>query len=125
PPAPAAVLAAAAASADIVTCATLAHEPLIHGVWLKPGAHLDLVGGFTPEMREVDDEAVVRARVYVDTEMALREAGDIVQPLKSGRLKREAIAGDLFALCRGACAGRRDDTEITLFKSVGAALEDL
>ena len=122
---PVADLGAAAATADIVTCATLAREPLIRGAWLKPGAHLDLVGGYTPEMREADDDAVVRARVYIDTEAALQEAGDIVQPLRSGVLTRDGISGDLFALCRGEQHGRSDAAEITLFKSVGTALEDL
>src|SRR5207248_5233057 len=118
-------LAAAVAAADIVTCATLAVEPLIRGEWLRPGTHLDLVGGYTPEMREADDDAVRRARVYIDTEAALHEAGDIVQPLRSGVLIRDKIAGDLFALARGQCVGRQTPTEITLFKSVGSALEDL
>lgn len=118
-------LRAAAADADIITCATLAREPLIRGEWLKPGTHLDLVGGYTPEMREADDEAVRRASVYIDTDGALSEAGDIVQPLRSGLLTRETIAGDLFGLVRGATPGRRDDQQITLFKSVGTALEDL
>jgi ornithine cyclodeaminase/alanine dehydrogenase-like protein (mu-crystallin family) len=123
--APAADLAGAVATADIITCATVAREPLIRGAWLRPGTHLDLVGGFTPEMREADDEAVVRATVYIDTDMALREAGDIVQPLRSGHLARERILGNLFGLVRGSCPGRRDTAEITLFKSVGSALEDL
>src|SRR5205807_9753926 len=77
--APVAELEAAAATADIITCATLAEEPLIRGAWLRPGTHLDLVGGYTPEMREADDAAVARARVFIDTDAALREAGDIVQ----------------------------------------------
>jgi ornithine cyclodeaminase len=123
--APVSGLEEAVAAADIVTCATLAREPLIHGAWLRPGTHLDLVGGYTPEMREADDEAIVRARVYIDTDAALREAGDIVQPLRSGHLARERIAGDLFDLARGICPGRREAGEITLFKSVGSALEDL
>ena len=76
-------------------------------------------------MREADDDAVARARIYIDTAAALHEAGDIVQPLKSGRLTKDRIAGDLFDLCRGHCPGRRDAGEITLFKSVGSALEDL
>src|SRR5688572_28565305 len=76
-------------------------------------------------MREDDDDAVARARVYIDTEAALQEAGDIVQPLRSGVLTRERIASDLFGLCRGRQRGRRDAAEITLFKSVGTALEDL
>jgi ornithine cyclodeaminase len=118
-------LAEAVAASDIVTCATLAREPLIRSEWLRPGTHLDLVGGFTPEMREADDATIARARVYVDTDAALHEAGDIVQPLRSGHLVRERIAGDLFGLTRGTCPGRGDPSEITLFKSVGAALEDL
>ena len=118
-------LAEAVAAADIITCATLAREPLISGAWLRPGTHLDLVGGFTPDMREADDSAIGRARIYIDTDAASREAGDIVQPLRSGHLAREQIVGDLFDLSRGNCRGRRDAAEITLFKSVGSALEDL
>jgi alanine dehydrogenase len=118
-------LAKAAAIADVITCATLAQQPLIRGEWLRPGVHLDLVGGYRPDMREADDAAVLRARVYVDTEAALREAGDLVQPLASGVLDREDVAGDLFGLARGTVAGRCSADEITLFKSVGTALEDL
>lgn len=118
-------LAAAVQSADVITCATLAQDPLIRGEWLRPGAHLDLVGGFRPDMREADDEAVRRATVYVDTEAALHEAGDVIQPLASGALTRDAIGGDLFGLACGTAAGRRDNQQITLFKSVGTALEDL
>ena len=123
--APAADLARAVTASDIITCATLAREPLIRGAWLRPGTHLDLVGGFTPQMREADDAAIECASVYIDTDAALREAGDIVQPLRSGRLARQQIVGDLFDLTRGICPGRRDAGEITLFKSVGTALEDL
>jgi alanine dehydrogenase len=123
--APVSGLEAAVAAADIITCATLAQRPLIHGAWLRPGTHLDLVGGYTPEMREADDAVIARATIYIDTEAALREAGDIVQPLRSGHLARERIVGDLFDLSRGICPGRREASEITLFKSVGSALEDL
>lgn len=119
-------LEAAAGQADIVTCATMAQEPLIRGGWLKEGAHLDLVGGFTPAMREADDSAVRRATIFVDTrEGAMKEAGDIVQPLESGALTADAIAADLFDLAHGRAEGRKDDREITFFKSVGTALEDL
>jgi ornithine cyclodeaminase len=112
--------------ADIVSVATLSSEPLLRGGWLKPGTHLDLVGAFTPQMREADDDAIRRAKIYVDTRAgALKEAGDIVQPIASGILSPDAIAGDLFDLCRGAVAGRQSDAEITLFKSVGTAIEDL
>ena len=119
-------LEAAVRGADIVSCATLSSEPLVRGAWLKPGAHLDLVGAFTPTMRESDDEAVRRSRIFVDTrEGALKEAGDLMLPLQAGVLRESDIVGDLFDLCRGRAQGRRDDSEITLFKSVGTALEDL
>jgi ornithine cyclodeaminase len=99
---------------------------LICGAWLASGAHLDLVGGFKPSMREADDEAVMRATVYVDTRAgALKEAGDIADPLRRGILSASDIAGDLFDLCRGTAAGRHAAGEITLFKSVGSAVEDL
>lgn len=119
-------LAASAAQADVISCATLATTPLIHGDWLRPGTHLDLVGGFTPAMREADDIAVRRAEVYVDTRAgAMAEAGDIVQPLASGVLGADGIRAELADLARGVHPGRRDDGAITLFKSVGTALEDL
>ncbi len=119
-------LADAVRGADVVSCATLASEPLVRGEWLAPGTHLDLVGGFTPTMREADDEAVRRARIFVDTrEGALHEAGDLVQPLADGVIGPAAILGDLFDLARGTVAGREAPDEITYFKSVGTALEDL
>jgi ornithine cyclodeaminase len=119
-------LEAELAEADIVSSATITAEPLIKGRLLKPGAHVDLVGGFTPTMREADDDAIRRSRVFVDTRGgATKEAGDIVQPLASGVLKLEDIAGDLYDLTRGAAKGREGAEEITLFKSVGAAIEDL
>lgn len=119
-------LESAVGEADVISCATLARDPLVLGRWLRPGTHLDLVGAFTPEMRESDDEAARRARVHVDTrEGALAEAGDVLQPLESGALRRDEIVGDLFQLTRGEVPGRRAPDEITLFKSVGTALEDL
>lgn len=119
-------LAQAARDADIVSCATLAREPLIQGDWLRAGTHLDLVGGFTPQMREADDAAVRRSRVFVDTRAgALKEAGDILRPMEAGILRAEDLGGDLFDLARDARPGRRSPEEITFFKSVGTALEDL
>lgn len=119
-------LEAAVREADIVSCATLSAEPLVRGKWLKKGAHLDLVGAYTPKMRESDDDAVKKARVYVDTRAgAPKEGGDIAQPLKSGVLKKEGILGDLFELCRGKAKGRTGNMQVTLFKSVGTAIEDL
>jgi ornithine cyclodeaminase/alanine dehydrogenase-like protein (mu-crystallin family) len=119
-------LEAELAEADIVSSATISNEPLVRGARVKPGAHIDLVGGFTPTMREADDAAITRARVYVDTRAgATKEAGDIVQPLASGALSHEAIIADLHELARGQKRGRESAEEVTLFKSVGAALEDL
>jgi ornithine cyclodeaminase len=119
-------LEAAARTADIISCATLSSEPLVSGEWLKPGAHLDLIGAFKPSMRESDDMAIRRSSVFVDTRAgALTEAGDIVQPLKSGVLTEAAIKAELAELVTGAHPGRTSSEEITLFKSVGAALEDL
>src|SRR5690348_8897407 len=119
-------LANAVRGAHIVCCATLSEAPLIEGHWLPLGVHLDLVGGFKPEMREVDDDCIRRARVFVDTRAgALSEAGDIVQPMRAGVLAEDDIAGDLFDLARGSRAGRRYHDQITLFKSVGTAIEDL
>jgi alanine dehydrogenase len=118
----------AVADADIVSCATLSKEPLVEGDWLHEGQHIDLVGAYTPEMRESDDRAVWRARVYVDTRQgALKEAGDIVQPLANGTIDEDDVIADLFDLAGGRQTGRLagDTTTITLFKSVGTALEDL
>jgi ornithine cyclodeaminase len=112
--------------ADIVSSATISPTALVKGALLRPGAHLDLVGAFTPQMRESDDAAIRRARVFVDTRAgATEEAGDIVQPLASGALAGKDILADLAELARGEKDGRTGGAEITLFKSVGAALEDL
>lgn len=119
-------LETAVRSADIVSCATLSKDPLVRGAWLQPGVHLDLVGGFTPAMRETDDEAIRRAAVFVDTRAgAIKEAGDIVQPLGTGVLTPDAIHADLFDLACGRAPGRTAPDQITLFKSVGCAIEDL
>jgi ornithine cyclodeaminase len=112
--------------ADIITCATTAREPIVRGALVRPGTHVDLVGGFTPEMREADAEFVARAEVYVDTYAgALAEAGDLVQPMADGALAREDVRAELAELCSGHKRGRAARADITLFKSVGTALEDL
>jgi ornithine cyclodeaminase len=112
--------------ADIISCATLATAPLVRGAWLSPGQHLDLIGSFTPAMREVDDEALARSRIYVDTlEGALAESGELVQAMAGGLITAADIHGDLAALTRGTVSGRGSAEEITLFKSVGCAIEDL
>jgi len=118
-------LESAARQADIISCATLSRAPLIRGEWLKPGSHLDLIGAFTKDMRESDDEAVRRARVFVDTRAgAFAEAGDILQAIASGAIAKDHVQGELAELVKGH-GGRRSAEDITLFKSVGAALEDL
>lgn len=119
-------LADAVPRAHIVCCATTSTEPLVRGAWLAAGAHLDLVGGFRRDMREADNEAIVRARIVVDTRAgALTEAGDLVQPLEQGVIGPEGIVGELAQVLRGEIAGRLSAADITLFKSVGTALEDL
>ncbi len=122
----AADLDAALGEADILTCATTAREPVVPGARVRPGTHVDLVGGFTRAMREGDDALVQRAELYVDTFAgALAEAGDLVQPIERGLLTRADIRAELADLVSGRAPGRRDAAVITLFKSVGTALEDL
>ncbi len=119
-------LAQAAAAADMICCATTSQEPLIQGAWLRPGTHLDLVGGFRRTMREADDAAIAQAAILVDTYAgALAEAGDLVQPLERGVLERSAIRAELAEWLRGERSVRESVSDITLFKSVGTAIEDL
>ncbi len=118
-------LAAAVHEADIVSCATLSTAPLIEGRWLQPGTHVDLVGAFTPEMRESDSECLRRARVFVDHDEALAKAGDLLCAAADGAFAPAQLQATLTQLCRGERPARRDAREITLFKSVGSALQDL
>lgn len=118
-------LAAAVRTADVVSCATLSNEPLVHGDWLQPGTHLDLIGSFAPHLREADDAAIEKATVFIDTEDALEESGDLLAPLERGVLSKTDVAATLYDLTRGEHVGRSDDAEVTYFKSVGTALEDL
>ena len=112
--------------ADIVSVATLSKEPLIKGTWLRPGQHIDLVGAYRPDMREADDETMLRSEIFVDSiEMAPKESGDLSIPISENVIQLSDIKGDLFQLCKSEVAGRISETEITLFKSVGHALEDL
>ena len=111
--------------ADIVSCATLSTAALVEGAWLREGAHLDLIGSFTPQMRESDAECFARARVFTDTQEALAKSGDVLEAMRAGSFAADRLQGTLADLCAGRVAGRSDDAEITLFKSVGTALEDL
>lgn len=110
---------------DIISCATLSKTPLVFGKFLKPGQHIDLVGAYKKDMREADDEVIKLASVFVDTFDGLRESGDILIPLENGTLKNERIKGDLYSLSSHEIKGRTSEEEITVFKSVGHALEDL
>lgn len=116
-------LEAAVRGADLVSCATLSRQPIVKGEWLKAGTHVDLVGAFNLAMREADDRALQRSQIYVDTMAAKSEGGDVALALQSGAIAEEAVRGDLFGLC--ARTPDRDPEAITLFKSVGASLEDL
>ncbi len=119
-------LADAVPEADVISTATMTTEPLVEGRWVRPGTHLDLVGAFQPDHREVDDDAVVRADLYVDDrEATLNEDGDLVIPLQAGLITREDIRGDLYELCRGVVAGRTDPDAITLFENGGGGHLDL
>jgi len=110
--------------ADMISTATNASMPIFDGAWVRPGTHLDLIGSFKPNMREVDDLVVSRAsQIWIDDQSALTESGDISIPISSGVISADAIVGDLPALLSSARC--RDDDEITIFKSVGYAIPDL
>ena len=118
-------LESACRQADIVSCATLANESLIQGSWLKPGCHLDLIGSFTPQMRETDDACFGDATVYVDNEEAWEKSGDLLGPMQRGVLLRGDSSHTLGALCRSPADAALDGQRRSVFKSVGSALEDL
>ncbi len=119
-------LDAAVGQADVISCATAATVPLIHGARLAPGTHVDLVGGYTPSMRESDDDTARRARLFVDSaRFNIDACGDLCQPIAAGIRSRDDVEADLFGLCRNDHPGRRSPDEITLFKSGGGAHLDL
>lgn len=118
-------LASGVAAADIVSCATLATEPVIRGAWLRAGAHLDLIGSFTPEMREADDACFDGAEIYVDTDEALGKSGELLGPMSRNVFSANDVMGTLADLCRSPGLQRPDARRRTVFKSVGTALEDL
>lgn len=115
----------AAGQADIISCATPSTKPLIFADWLREGTHLDLIGSFTPAMREADDACIAKGRVYVDTRDALAESGDLIGPIGQGVFAADDVRGSLADLCRGNVTGRGNATDLTVFKSVGTALADL
>ncbi len=119
-------LEAAVRRSDVVTCVTASSTPLVAGAWLKPGAHLDLIGAFTPDMRECDDEAVTRARLFVDSRwFAVEKPGDLGNPIARGVIRVSDVEADLFELCGEGYQVNRVDRDITLFKNGGGAHLDL
>lgn len=118
-------LAAAVKGADIVSTATLSTKPIVKGAWLAEGSHLDLIGSFTPQMREADDDVFNDGLLFVDTEEALEKSGDLLDPMSRGIFSRTDVKSTLAGLCSGSHQGRSSDAERTVFKSVGTALEDL
>jgi ornithine cyclodeaminase len=118
-------LQAACAQADIVSCATLSTKALVQRAWLREGTHLDLIGGFTPQMRESDNACFSDTLVFIDTDEALMKAGDLLEPIAAGVFAADSVQADLAALCQGRHPGRTDASSITVFKAVGTALEDL
>lgn len=116
----------AVGQADVISAATFSKQPLILGDWLRPGQHIDLVGSYRPDMREADDKVLLRSSVFVDNiDTAPKESGDLSIPIANKTISLSYIKGDLFQLCKGEVSGRQSEDEITLFKSVGHALEDL
>lgn len=111
--------------ADIISCATLSTSPLIKRAWLREGTHLDLIGGFTPQMRETDNDCFDGTEVFVDTSEALMKAGDLLEPIAAGVFAEDQVKADLATLCQRVHPGRTDTSSITVFKAVGTALEDL
>lgn len=119
-------LEAEVGAADVVSCATASHDPIVLGAWVRPGTHTDFIGNHERHGRECDTELVVRSRVYVDSRAnVLNEAGELLIPIDEGRFAEDDVAGELSDLCADRVAGRGSDDEITLFKSVGTALSDL
>lgn len=118
-------LDAAVSEADVISCVTMSTAPLVRGALLKPGAHVDLIGAYLPEMREADDDVVRRARVFVDIRKNCDGSGDIRTPIERGLLTLDAIEADLFDLCTGRHPGRTSDTDITMYKNCGGAHLDL
>jgi alanine dehydrogenase len=119
-------LDAAVSSADVISTATMAPRPLVKGALLRPGTHVDCVGAFLPDHREVDDDVVTRAEIFVDSrEAAVHESGDLVIPTVAGTIGTDAVRADLFQLCQGEHPGRSGPEAITMFENGGGGHLDL
>jgi len=115
-----------ACKADLISCATLSKTPIIKGEWIKPGAHLDLIGSHKPDTRETDDDAIRKSSIFVDSRSgALHETGELALPIASGIITAGDIKADIVELVKGIHPGRTSSEEVTLFKSAGLAIEDL
>lgn len=122
----AATAEAAVRNADVICTVTAAREPVLLGEWLRPGVHVNAVGASVPTARELDTAAVARSRLFVDRrESALNEAGDVLIPMKEGAFGTGHIVAEIGELLTGTAQGRRTDDDVTLFKSLGLAVEDL
>ncbi|WP_339752665.1 ornithine cyclodeaminase family protein [Algoriphagus aquimarinus] len=119
-------LEAVARQADLIACATLSKTPVIKGAWVKPGAHLDMIGSHKPDTRETDDDAIRKSTIFVDSRAgALHETGELALPISDGVITEEDVKADIVELIKGIHPGRTSDDEVTLFKSAGLAIEDL
>jgi ornithine cyclodeaminase len=116
----------AVGQADIVSAATMSHQPVVLGEWVRPGTHIDLIGAFTPDMREADDDLIASSLVYVDcVDTVVGRIGELMQPIQAGVITRDHVRGDLYDLVAAAGPSRRSDEQITLFKNGGGAHLDL
>lgn len=112
--------------ADLIVTATSSPSPVLRGSWIAPGAHINAVGAPRPDWRELDTAAVARSRLFVDSRAgALAEAGDVVQPLKEGAIQESHLLGEIGEVLAGRVPGRTSPRDITLFKSLGMAVEDV
>jgi len=117
--------AAAILKSDIISTATYSKTPIVNGQYVKQGSHVDLIGSYLPDHREGDNNLIAKSSIFIDTKAALHESGDLVIPIEEGVIKKSDVQGTLIQLCNGEDPGRLDKKEITFFKSVGYALEDL
>lgn len=112
--------------ADVVALCTSSNRPVLLGKWVKPGTHITSISSYSPEVREVDSDLFAAAKIVADSKIeALEHAGDVLIPLQEGRVARDCIYGELGELCSGKISGRQNDEEITLYKSMGLAVQDI